>query len=423
MTHRWVGLCADGSRSELEAALRQIDARGHLVFARDAADIRCRLRDEEPGAYGAIVGLGSGEVSDVNLAAALASDRRASKVVLVSRFVTGSLRSRAAKARIDAVIDIDDVVFDELAKRAAGVSADAERHGGTEEGVRPHEAPASDGDAGPRAPIIVLASGRGGVGKTALAATWATIASHWGMDVSLCDLDLACGNLPSCFGVGMWDDPTTFMQEGEFDPAAARDAGSRVGEHLRLWGPCEHPEMAELVMPSVGRFVSALSQTSDLVIVDTSSTCTDAVAQAMQAADRLVLVQGEGSGGVSSLARTSSLAVRLGVARTRIVRVENGCQPRMVSAPFSPCAVMGLESARSFRVPDGGEEVGELLGAGSALELRELGGDFVRVSATVLATILQELGALPDNADARKAAERNRVRKGFALFGRRGEVA
>jgi len=424
MRHQWIGLCADGARDELEAALRQLDGEAHLVFARDAADIRCRLRDEIPGAYGAVVGLGSGEVSDVNLAAALVSDGRAREVVLVQRFVTGSLRSRAAQAGISCVIDIDDVLFDQILDEEA-----PEGSGGGEQ--RADAADVSFGDVRriePHerercSPIVVLASGRGGVGKSALAAVWATLAAHWGMRVNLCDLDLACGNLPPLLGLGRWEDPTAYVRDGVLDRERALEAGCQVEEGLRVWGPCERPEMAEQAMPGVGELLSALSTTGDLVIVDTSSTCTDAVAQAMQMADRLVLVQGEGTGGVTSIAKASALAVRLGVARTRIVRIENRCQPRLVSAPFAPCAVLGLESARAFRAPDGGDEVGELLCAGDVGELCELGGDFVRSAASILATLLKELGVLPDHEEARRAAERLRAKKGFALFGRRGEVA
>ena len=55
----------------------------------------------------------------------------------------------------------------------------------------------NDGDA----PVVAFVSGRGGVGKTSLVAMMATVAGSWGMRVALCDLDLSCGNLYSCFGV------------------------------------------------------------------------------------------------------------------------------------------------------------------------------------------------------------------------------
>jgi pilus assembly protein CpaE len=412
MTRQWIGYTADESREELERALAQVSPRAHLVFARDAADIRCRLRDEEPRTVGAIVGLTTDGVSDVNLAAALAADRRASEVVLVARFVTGSLRSRAAQAGISRVIDIDDVLFDDLAEVGDG-------------SVQHTETPARDDgmqDGGVQGPVIVFASGRGGVGKTALVAIAAALAGHWGLRVGVVDLDLACGNLPSCFGVGRWTDPTSYMESGELLRQDALEAGVNACEGTTLWGPCRRPELAEQAMPAAGPLLATLSGACDLVLVDTSSTCTDAVAQAMQAADRLVLVHDDGPGSIAFLARVSALAVRLGVARTRIVRVENGCLPRKVGAPFTPLVETGLESARAYRVPDGGDEIRELLAEGKADELRELGGDFVRGVASLLASLLQELGSLPDNDEARRAAELPRRRR-LQLFGRKKEVA
>jgi len=411
MTRQWIGCTSEQSRDELERALQQVNPQAHLVFAWDAADIRCRFRDEEPRTVGAIVGLSDNGVSDVNLAAALAADGRASEVVLVARFVTGSLRSRASQAGISRVIDIDDVLFDDLVESAV-----------SHEPEPPITSVASSG-GGNHAPIVVFASGRGGIGKTSLAAVSAVVAAHWGMRVSVCDLDLACGNLPSRLGIPRWRDPSSFVRDGQLDRASAMAAGSKVAEGIELWGPCERPEMAERVMPAAGNLLEALSEEYDLVLVDTSSTCTDAVAQAMQASDRLVLLHDREPDAISSLARVSALAVRLGVARARIVRVECGCQPRMVGAPFVPMAEVGLETARAFRIPDGGDEVSELLAAGQAEELRELGGDYVRSVSALLASLLKELGCLPDCEAARRAAEEPRRRGPRSLFSRRKEVA
>lgn len=413
MTRLWIGCTADESRDELERALMQVCPHAHLVFAKDAADIRCRLRDEEPKTVGAIVGLSVHGVSDVNLAAALASDGRASEVILVARFVTGSLRSRAVQAGISQVIDIDDVIFDELASGVADAS-----NAGT-----PSVSTGESQVTKNHAPVIVLASGRGGVGKTSIAALGASTMAHWGLDVALCDLDLANGNLPACFGVGTWTDPSSYVHEGVLDAAQARDAGAKTADGISLWGPCTRPEMAEQTMPAVSSLLSELSCSHDVVVVDTSSTCTDGVAQAMQAADRLILLHDAGPGSITSLARVSALAVRLGVARARIVRVENGCLPRMVNSPFTPLAEVGLETAKSMRIPEGGDEIRELLTGGRVDELRELGGGFARGVATLFATVLEELGMLPDNEAARRAAHKPRQHRGLSLFGRKGEVA
>lgn len=409
MRGQWIGCTTLRGREELERALRSLEPHAHLVYARDAADMRCRLRDEEPHAVGAIVGLSDNGVSDVNLAAALVADGRAHTVVLVTPKATGSLRSRATHAGITCVISLDELpvpTFDGVGEEAPV--------------TQPAASPAREG-----APIVVFASGRGGVGKSALAATAAVTAGAWGLSVGLVDLDLACGNLPAHFGVGRWVDPVAASAEGEggLTRGSVASAGVDAAHNVTLWGPCERPEMAELAMPLAGPLLGRVAAQTDLVIVDTSSTCTDAVAQALQMADRLVLVHGGEPGGIPSVARMSALAVRLGVARTRIVRIENGCPPRQLGAPFLPRAEVGLESARAFRVPDDGPDVRELLMAGKATELCEMGGSFVRAVSAVLAHVLQELGHLPDCEGARRAADSLRHRRGLHLFGLRKDVA
>ena len=410
MTRIWVGCTSSRTRDELERALAYARPGARLVFARDAADARCRLRDEEPGTVGAIVGLSDNGVSDVNLAAALASDGYASEVLLLVREATGSLRSRAAQAGVTGVIEMDEVPDQE-----EGVSA---------ESVLGQRAAASEVvvHGGEHAPVVVLASGRGGVGKTAIAAVMACVAARWGMRVALCDLDLACGNLYGCLGLSHPCDLAGIVGEngGLVDGWASK--GLACMEGVWLWGPCALPEMAESVMPAAGPLVDLLSRSYDLVVVDTSSTCTDAVAQAMQMADRLVLVQDCSPGAITSLAKASALAVRLGVARARIVRVENGCSAREMTRKPMPTAEVGLETARTFRIPDGGDEVRDLLAEGRAEELRALGGAAVERISMLLASLLRELGALPESEEAQRAAQ---VRGGRRkrLFGRRKEVA
>ncbi|MEE1208984.1 MAG: hypothetical protein U0K60_03000, partial [Parafannyhessea umbonata] len=175
------------------------------------------------------------------------------------------------------------------------------------------------------------------------------------------------------------------------------------------------------VMPEVGTLLGELAATSDLVLVDTSPTFTDAVAQSAQMCDRLLLVTDGGVGSAVALARLGSLAVRLGVARTRIVRISNRCDPKGRDDIEFSRADVGLETARNFRVVDGGEEVGELAAAGKIPALAEMEGDFVTSLASALAQVLAEMGRLPDCEAAAKACEASKPRKRWA-FGKRKEA-
>ena len=191
---------------------------------------------------------------------------------------------------------------------------------------------------------------------------------------------------------------------------------------LSVMGPCDRPEASELVAARAGELITALAMSCDLVLVDTSTTFTDAVAQAAQLADRLVIVSDGRTGTSAALARTSGLAVRLGVARTRIARLENRANPRERANLALGRAEVGLETARVFRSFEGGFEAEDLLASGRVLDLVESGSPFSESVAVTLAQILAELGRLPDAEQARRAAQGSTTRRGLGVFGRRREA-
>ncbi|MGN0075938.1 MAG: CpaE family protein [Parafannyhessea sp.] len=444
MGDRWIGWTAEDCRWELREALATVRPHATLSFASSASDLRRRLRFEDEEAFGAIVGLSEEGVSDMNLAAAIARDGMAGEVILVTRHASGSLRSRAAQAGIGMVIDMSEV------DAATGEPGTVGRAGGArglpdipvaaEEAMaddvpfdldEPEDSTGSsqlgvrvgaDLPTGRRGVTLTFASGRGGVGKTTLVAACAAIAGTWGMRVAVVDLDLSCGNLYVAFGVGR---PVDLSRIGGRAPATREVMGrscARLADDVYLWGPCDRPEMAEEVMPQVGRLLEYLSQRYDLVLVDTSTTFTDAVAEAVQRADRVILVHDEAPGSIGSVGRASSLVVRLGVARTRLVRVCNVADPRQREVVSQIAPAGALEGAQSFRVLDGGFEVAEVAAAGGMSTLVEADGPMVSSARSMLARILAELGALPDVEDAQRAARDTARRERFRFFSRRRET-
>ena len=447
-TEMWLGYAGRSGRREVLMALRKIAPGSAVVFAQSPEDLRQRFSDEEPGTVGAIVGHTGEGVSAMNLAAAIAHDGVASEVVLVARGASGSLRSRARRAGVTQVYDATVVPALEPVQ-PEGSSDEDDRKGEDVQALpqpldvqtgdlplvdEPQEPAESEGPPaavpaattsirpGSAAPILTVASGRGGVGKTALVALMASAAARWGMDVAVVDLDLSCGNLCTCFGVAKGPDIMRIAPQGVPTPESMGRASVRCGEHVHLWGPCERPEEAELVMPHVATLLSYLSTRYDLVIADTSTTFTDGIAQAVQACDRLMVVHDERTGAVASAARVSALAVRLGVARTRIVRVVNLGDPRAKPNAFEGRAEIGLETARMHRVVDGGIEAEDLLAAGKVEELAAIDSELMACVSSLLAQTLAELGRLPDNEMARKASEIRGAKRRFALFGRHREV-
>ena len=420
----WLIVCPRERREELARAARGIDREARSLFVGNGDALRRTVAGSAPGEFCVLVGPVGRGVSDVNLAAAVARDGGARRVLLASDGASGSLRSRASRAGIEQVIDLS-----ELAGGGDGMCLGVSDGDSSACAAAPPPPPVEKDDAGPapqpperHGAVITLCSGRGGVGKTSVAAVACAQAASWGMRACLLDLDLSCGNAHSLFGVSRGPDLVRAVGGGQpLDQAASRLART-AAPGVSVAGPCERPEDAELVAPRASELVEALAGEFDLVVVDTSTTFTDAVAQAAQAADRLVLVSDGRRGSVASLARASGLAVRLGVARTRIARLENRSDVRARREPVAGRAEVGLEVARVLRVYEGGPETAELLGAGQAKDVAELGGPFADSVARALAQLLGELGRLPDCERARRAAEPE-TRGWKGLLRMRGEAS
>lgn len=483
MGDRWIGLCEQGSRSDLRRALSSIDPKATLEFADSAKDLRERVQGV-PYGVGALVGPLVEGVSPLNLAAAMVRDGMARDVVLVTGELTEEFELRAKRAGVQTIVDLStlprsvmldldepDMLADEVPTivygawhqpsaraRVPAVEEDAHEtrlpasrqeadlltlplvregaHGPEVEQVsiprdqlRPvssneeeHAATSMRGeDAVGSAPILTFVSGRGGVGKTALVAMMATVARRWDLDVALCDLDLTCGNLYSCFATGAIADLSGLASCEVVADADVQACGRRLSERLTLWGPCERPEMAEVVSGKVGDLLRALSKSHDLVLVDTSTTFTDAVAQAAQLSDRLVITVDGRPGSVAAQSRLAALAVRLGVARTRMARLANRCGPNGRGEPLINRADVGLETIRPLRVLDGGAEVSDCMAEGKPDDLVDLGSRFAESAASVLAHMLSELGALPAHPEAERYLKRREERSRWS-FGRKREA-
>lgn len=453
----WVVLCSDADFDEVTRTVASIDRHATISRARSQDDLRRRAATSRTDGVSVMVGATGERVSEINLAAAVAKDGRARFVGIAKRGASGSFRSRAARAGIGLVVDLNDVGDETPAAdvggevpaalgRRVGVGGGApdrrQSEGVPVLGAARVEAPPvarglsrqrsnavadlmldldePSGSAAPAlAPVLVLCSGRGGVGKTTIAVCSAVIAGRWGLRVCLLDLDLSCGNAHALLGLPGGPDLASLGKTGP-GPLAQLSQTSPSG--VSLIGPCARPETAELVFPHVGSLIEEASKEFDLVIVDTSTTFTDAVAQAAQRADRLVIVTDSREGSIAAAARTSGLAVRLGVARTRIARIENRANPRFKPDLSLGRAEVGLETARVYRVFEGGRDVGGLLGEGKAAELCEPGSALADSLASGLAKLLAELGRLPDCDEAREAYERTDEGRRLPLFVPRREA-
>lgn len=271
-------------------------------------------------------------------------------------------------------------------------------------------------DAGPRAPIVTVLSGRGGVGKTAIAAMLGVLASSWGMRAALVDLDLMFGDLHAWYGV---DEPADLgklydLQDGLGGFEAAIEASAtKIGPGLTLWGPLQAPERAELVAGCVERLVALLQAVADVVIVDTSAHWGDAVASTVARSDRCLVVGGATLDAGRTAARVVELVAKMGVPHTRMTAVFNRLGAHGHGEDAALRFEMGAALRSKHRIADGGDEVAMI---GSAAQLEALlQGDsaYARSSRELASTLFRELGCAFEEpvAPARVAGdERPRIR-------------
>lgn len=451
---KWYAHASDGSLSTIVDALQELKAATHVVLETSPVRMRKRILQEEPGQVSAIIGDAAQNIASINLAAALVQDGRCQEVLLVSPTPTGSYRSRAMRAGITQLIDKEEIasaiqarhirpLVQEQADNAsqsleAGVDLtdalketdfSSEFLGDIEEvdgltasplRLQTEEVNVASEQQGV---ILCLASGRGGVGKTTLCAGFGQVAHAWNLRVAYVDLDLANGNLFEYYGL---PEPADLATLGRTESLSTHDieaCGIDIYENMTLWGPCASPELSETVFPHIQELLSYCSQHFDVVIVDTPATWNDASAQALQSCDRLLLVSDDFSSSTSSLVRMAALAVRLGVARARIVRLSNNCDANKKEETLLLRAHVGLEAARSYRIFDGGIDIADLLDSGNAKELLSLGGDFAESLQLCLARTLDELGCLPDSKEAKRAKSLVVPRRARGLFGLKKRAA
>lgn len=276
----------------------------------------------------------------------------------------------------------------------------------------PDEAP-----PGPQAPVVTVISGRGGVGKTAIACAMAACAARSGMRVAVLDLDLMFGNAAQTLGADCVKGIESAGEHAASEGLSESDieaSAMRIGPGLTAWGPCALAERAELVSQTAERLLAVLRGAADVVIVDTSVHWGDAVAMAVAASDRCLVVGSSESLSIPSARKVIELAGRLGVPRTRMTCIFN-----RLGAPGSDEGAalrfeMGVSLRSRMRVAFGGEEVSGMTSFGHIDALVAGPGQFARSIRALTRSILQELGCSVDGWDFEEGAspgqERQRIR-------------
>lgn len=275
---------------------------------------------------------------------------------------------------------------------------------------------------GPQAPVIVVASGRGGVGKTALAACMAATAARRGLRTAVIDLDLMTGCLHGMLGIDEPHDLALLLrgEGGRIADADIEAAAMRVGPGLTLWGPIAEPERADLMGSATEQLVRALRGLADAIFIDTSTFWGDAVAAAVSACDRCLFVGAGAVGEGPAARRMIGLAERLGAPRTKMACVVNRVGARGVGEEEALRFEMDVSLRTRFRVADGGPELASMLAFGRAADAVAGSSAFARDVERLSVETLRELGCMVAPVEDRPEASAHAGRPLLKLPWRQG---
>lgn len=280
-------------------------------------------------------------------------------------------------------------------------------------------APAADALApSHRAPVVCAVSGSGGCGKSTIVAVMAHAASLLGLRAAVLDLDLMFGNLYDLLGVDAPHDMATLIEPSAAGALAEPDivaASMRVAPGVTLWGPVAAPEKAELMARPVELLLDVLRRESDVVFVDTSVFWGDAVAAAVAASDRCLVVGDAAVSSATSASRVIELASRVGVPRTRMSAVFNRFGARGADEDVAMRFEIACALSSKIRIADGGQDLAALMAFGRADEAVGQTSAFATSVREATREMLVELGCAVGPwsdmvADRATRTERPRIR-------------
>ncbi len=267
----------------------------------------------------------------------------------------------------------------------------------------PPPAPPESSPEAEEGKIVVVFSGKGGVGKSVIAVNLAA-ALRGGGDrrVALVDLDLQFGDVAVLLGL----EPTRTIADvvPVFPNVDGPFLGSLMPEAaggLRVLAAPLSPELADLVTPAIVRTcLEILRQAFDFVVVDLSQNLNDVTLDAMERADQLLLVIDKEVPAIKDAKLAFRLFEHLGFAREKITLVLNrGDAPSEVSEEQIEAT---LRFPVGARIPSRGKVVLKSIQRATPVVISDPNSE-IAVSIRELAGSLLPL---PDAGEVRKIGRR-----------------
>ena len=226
------------------------------------------------------------------------------------------------------------------------------------------------------------------------------------------------GNLYDLLGVDAPRDMAALIEPSAAGTLTEPDivaTSMRVAPGVTLWGPVAAPEQAELMARPVELLLDVLRRESDVVFIDTSVFWGDAVAAAVAASDRCLVVGDAAVSSATSASRVIELASRVGVPRTRMSAVFNRFGARGADEDVAMRFEIACALSSKIRIADGGQDLAALMAFGRADEAVGQTSAFATSMREATREMLVELGCAVGPwsdmvADRATRTERPRIR-------------
>lgn len=302
----------------------------------------------EAGARRLVVGSGVSDVTPLNLAGSAARSYSGLDVVLVGEFDT---RNIPRELNITAKTSLGALTTPHAAVRETPPSEQPARSDVTDP-IR----------AAVPGKVIVVASARGGVGKTMVSSLSALLAARAGLRTAILDLDLQFGDIAFTFDRMPEKTLLQISEEMVGSDGDASRLGERISRNLSIFVPSGSPEHAELVAPHIGGMLDSLRQAFQLVVIDTGSFWTLLHAEVLEAADLCFMIIGPRAAAVRANSQARELCSKLGIPDAKLVHVMSRVADDGEASPMDAAANLRIPEVRA--IPDGGSEVSALMGIG-----------------------------------------------------------
>ncbi|MDO4501804.1 MAG: chromosome partitioning protein ParA [Coriobacteriia bacterium] len=414
-----VALCVDAESAQYPQVLGLPDesliAQSWLELLCTAEEARQRLAQAADIEQTWVVSCDDMEA--VNLAAACKADAPGRPVLLVSQDIGGSVRSCAAKAGLDDVIDLAELgrrygqrkaqhaalaaahmdqayppaspSVGEKAVVPAGSGAAASAGAGAGEMAPAVSPPASVVAASAerlaarpdlsglgvmpaegKAFFLPVVSGSGGAGKSTVSLLAALLTQQAGLQTLLIDFDPQFGDLDALLGCG----DAMGIDDLVRSPLRAAQLAPRGGLPAFLKAPVRL-EDAEQLANQIPWVMDAVQGRFDVVIANTGGFWTEIQAQLLERSSKALFLIDQRPSSLRACKRALDLCARCGIAASPFVFAPNRCSKGGLYTSIDvSCALHG---AVSFELAEGGYDVEDALAEGRPLDLISEGNELV----------------------------------------------